>query len=147
MLRVAVARSFSDDNAIRYVLPFLWITSYLATMNISYGAWLIGRILKVAHQGLTRVRSVLSMIALFRAVGAARLASPLDMSTIRHKWFWCHIRIRQNRFNKFVLHIWITSSFVSRCHGCQHWFQRRLLWKYWTRRVWTQRPAVFCRAK
>ena len=29
MLTVAVARSFSDDIAIRYVLPVLWMTSCL----------------------------------------------------------------------------------------------------------------------
>ena len=28
MLRVAVARSSSDDNAIRYVLPVLWLFPY-----------------------------------------------------------------------------------------------------------------------
>jgi len=33
MLRVAVARSYSDGNAIRYVLPVLWMTSCFHTME------------------------------------------------------------------------------------------------------------------
>ena len=33
ILLVAVARSFYDDNAIRYVLPALWMTSCLPTMG------------------------------------------------------------------------------------------------------------------
>jgi len=32
MLIVAVARTFSDENAICYVLPVLWITSYIPIM-------------------------------------------------------------------------------------------------------------------
>ena len=32
MLHVAVARSFSDDIAISYVLPVLWMTSYFHIM-------------------------------------------------------------------------------------------------------------------
>jgi len=34
MLPVTVARSFSDDNAIRYVLPVLWMTSYFHIMGL-----------------------------------------------------------------------------------------------------------------
>jgi len=48
MLPVTVARSSSDDNAIRYVLPVLWMTSCLRVMghtardagNIDVGAML-----------------------------------------------------------------------------------------------------------
>jgi len=45
MLSVAVARSSSDDNTVRYVFPVLWMRSWL------YGAWLRRRIVKVAHHG------------------------------------------------------------------------------------------------
>ena len=38
MWPVAVVRSFSDDNATRYVLPVLWMTSYLHIMGGPYGA-------------------------------------------------------------------------------------------------------------
>jgi len=50
MLRVVVACSLPDDNAKYYVLPVLWMTSCLLH-NGPYGAWLIGRTLKVTHQG------------------------------------------------------------------------------------------------
>jgi len=50
MLPVAVARSCSDDNAIRYVLPVLSIIGEAK-------ATLLGRILKVTHQAAAPERS------------------------------------------------------------------------------------------
>ena len=50
MLTVAVARSFTDDNAIWCVLPVLWMTSCLPIIGQAK-ATPIGRILKVTHQG------------------------------------------------------------------------------------------------
>jgi len=49
MLPVAVARSFSNDSAIRYVLPVLWMTSYLLIIGKRLCGW---------------VQSLLSWIAL-----------------------------------------------------------------------------------
>jgi len=50
MLVVAVARSSSDDSAIRYVLPVLWITSCFHITGKAK-ATPIGRVLKVTYQG------------------------------------------------------------------------------------------------
>jgi len=36
-LTAAVARSFSDDNATRYVLPVLWMTSWLSRLRTTLG--------------------------------------------------------------------------------------------------------------
>jgi len=47
---VAVARSSSDDSAIRHVLPVLWMTPCLPIMGyIARGQY--GRMLKTPHQG------------------------------------------------------------------------------------------------
>ena len=58
MLAVAVARSSSDDIAIRYLLTVLWMT-YIYCIYTIYTLYIIGeakvtpigRILKVIHQG------------------------------------------------------------------------------------------------
>ena len=60
MLTVAAAQ-FSDDTAIRYVLPVLWMTSCLPTVGQAK-ATLTDRIL---NQGHHRGRSVMFTIALF----------------------------------------------------------------------------------
>ena len=49
-LPVAVARSFSDDNAIRYILPVLWMTSRLSIIGEAM-AMLIERMLRLIQQG------------------------------------------------------------------------------------------------
>ena len=49
---MAVARSFSDDSAIRYVLPVLWITSCLLVIGQA-----IGRMFKVTLMGSTGAKS------------------------------------------------------------------------------------------
>jgi len=48
MLPLSVARSSSDDSAIGYVLPVLWMTTCLP-INDEAKAMPIGRILKVTH--------------------------------------------------------------------------------------------------
>jgi len=53
MLPVAVARSSSDDNAICYVVPVLWMTSCLTIIGQAK-VMPIGRILQAIHQGAAR---------------------------------------------------------------------------------------------
>jgi len=60
---MAVARSFSNDSAIFYVLPVLWMTSCVHNRR-SEGNASIGRILKVTRQGAEPGRSLMSTIAL-----------------------------------------------------------------------------------
>jgi len=48
VLTVSVAWSSSDDNAIRYVLPVLWMTSYLPIIGQAK-ATSTGRVLKMTH--------------------------------------------------------------------------------------------------
>ena len=50
VLTVVVARSSSDDNAIRYVLPVLWTTSCFHVIGQAK-ATPVGRILEVTHRG------------------------------------------------------------------------------------------------
>ena len=63
MLPMATARSSSDDNAIRYVLQVLWMTSCLSIIGQAK-ATQTGRILKVTHQRAARGRSLMSTIVL-----------------------------------------------------------------------------------
>ena len=64
---MAVARSSSDDNTIRYVLPVLWMTSCLPII-VQANATRIGRVLRVPHQEVGQHRGevwcVMSTIAL-----------------------------------------------------------------------------------
>jgi len=50
MLTMVMARSSSNSNAMRYVLPVLWMTSCFHIMGQAK-APPIGRILKVTYQG------------------------------------------------------------------------------------------------
>jgi len=50
LLTVAMARFSSENNAMYYVLPVLWMTSCVSIMGEEQAA-LIGRVLKVTHQG------------------------------------------------------------------------------------------------
>jgi len=51
-VHVTCGRGFSDDSAIRYVLPVLWMTSYLPIIGPAKATTVyIGRILKATHQG------------------------------------------------------------------------------------------------
>ena len=65
VLPVAVGRSSSDCDAIRYVLPVLSMTTCLPIMGHSYGLWLIKRILSDSPAGASLGRIVISTIALF----------------------------------------------------------------------------------
>jgi len=49
MLTVVVARFSSDDDAIRYSSGF--VDDEMFVHNGLYGAWLIGRLLQMTHQG------------------------------------------------------------------------------------------------
>jgi len=68
---MAVARSFSDDNTIRYVLPVLWMTS---GCHIKRGHGMFGRIRQMAAPvGCHIVRtgakhSILAFLEQFRKV-------------------------------------------------------------------------------
>ena len=55
-LPVAIARASSDNNTIRYVLPVLWMTSYLPIIGDAK-AILTRRILEVTHRGLHQEQS------------------------------------------------------------------------------------------
>ena len=44
MLTVALARFFSDDSAIRYVLPVLWMTSCFPIMGATWRVAYVGNI-------------------------------------------------------------------------------------------------------
>jgi len=71
MLTVVVARSFSDNNAMRYVVPVLWMSSRLPIIDQAK-ATPVGRILKVTHQGQNRGRSLMPTIALFCCLSSMR---------------------------------------------------------------------------
>ena len=71
MLRVAVARISFDDNAIRYVVPVLRMTSCLPIIAHAK-ATLIERILKVTRQGAASGRNHDSMIVLLLHAIAVR---------------------------------------------------------------------------
>ena len=58
-LTVAVARSSSGDNAVRFVLPVLWMTSRLSVVGQA-NATPTGRIVKMTHHG----RSLMPLIVL-----------------------------------------------------------------------------------
>ena len=58
-----MARASSDDNAIRYVLPVLWMTSYLPIIGDAK-AILTRRIHEVTHQRLHREQSQVATIIL-----------------------------------------------------------------------------------
>jgi len=73
ILIVAVARSFSDDNARRYVLPVLWMTSSFHIMGQIQS---IGELFIVTRQ-VAPGRSLLSLIALFNACHYAYLYAVL----------------------------------------------------------------------
>ena len=48
-----------------YVIYFRFVDDAIFAYNGPYGAWLVGRILKMTHRGQHRGRSVMSTIALF----------------------------------------------------------------------------------
>jgi len=62
-LPVAIARASSDNNTIRYVLPVLWMTSYLPIIGDAK-AILTRRILEVTHRGLHQEQSLVATIIL-----------------------------------------------------------------------------------
>jgi len=80
MLHVAVARSFSDDNA-RYILPVLWMTSCLPIVGAAKAAlpWFI---LKVTHQGAAPGRTLTTTIALLNLVR-------ISDNAFQHLWSIC----------------------------------------------------------
>jgi len=74
---VAIVQSSSDDSAIHYVLPVLWMRSRLPIIGQAF-VMPVGCVLNLTHQGQHRGQSLMSMIATF---AYCSLPSPSQMGT------------------------------------------------------------------
>ena len=72
MLPVAVARSSSDNSAIRYVLPVLWMT--FARNGVNRDTVAVGELLTVTRQTAPRTKSVIVSVVLLIRLSTALLA-------------------------------------------------------------------------
>ena len=81
---MAVVRSSDDDNAIRYVLPVLWMTSCLPIIDEAKST-LIWRIIKVVHQEAkydvyTRTSSLKASVSTIRLIISEKILSRLPIT-------------------------------------------------------------------